>query len=157
LVSLLGAEREKLRWFLLLLFSQSGAALRAGTGPLEVGNEGHRHHRGRSEGGGFIPQTELDVDRAHSLQIEPETLGIAGFRLRCLYDCVLQGLPMTDFNAVPRKTIGIDEKAFYEVIQLIEASRERAIQAVNTTLIELYWQVGETISRKIEAAVWAMA
>lgn len=31
-----------------------------------MGNEGHRHHRGRSEGGGFIPQTALDIDHAHS-------------------------------------------------------------------------------------------
>ena len=28
------------------------------------------------------------------------------------------------------------------------------MQAVNTALIELYWQVGQTISRKIEAAEW---
>jgi hypothetical protein len=34
------------------------------------------------------------------------------------------------------------------------ASRERAFQAVNTELIDLYWQVGATISRKIKAAEW---
>jgi predicted nuclease of restriction endonuclease-like (RecB) superfamily len=49
---------------------------------------------------------------------------------------------------------GGDEEAFLEIVRLIVASRERAIHAVNTTLIELYWQVGETISRKIEAAEW---
>jgi predicted nuclease of restriction endonuclease-like (RecB) superfamily len=50
-------------------------------------------------------------------------------------------------------TIG-DEVAFSEVVRLIAASREKAIQAVNTALIDLYWQIGAMISRKIEAAEW---
>jgi predicted nuclease of restriction endonuclease-like (RecB) superfamily len=50
-------------------------------------------------------------------------------------------------------TIG-DEVAFSEVVRLIAASREKAIQAVNTALIDLYWQIGATISRKMEAAEW---
>ena len=37
---------------------------------------------------------------------------------------------------------------------MIVASREKAIQSVNTALIELYWEVGAMISRKIEAAEW---
>ena len=44
--------------------------------------------------------------------------------------------------------------SFNEVVQLIAAARQRAMQSVNTTLIELYWQVGAIISRKIEAAEW---
>jgi predicted nuclease of restriction endonuclease-like (RecB) superfamily len=47
-----------------------------------------------------------------------------------------------------------DEATFSEVVRLIAASRERAFQAVNTELIDLYWQVGATISRKIKAAEW---
>jgi hypothetical protein len=47
-----------------------------------------------------------------------------------------------------------DEATFSEVVQLIAASRERAFQAVNTELIDLYWQVGGTISSKIKAAEW---
>ena len=43
---------------------------------------------------------------------------------------------------------------FDEVAKLIAAARQRAVQSVNTALIELYWQVGEYISRKIEAAEW---
>lgn len=43
---------------------------------------------------------------------------------------------------------------FAEVAKLIVAARQRAVQSVNATLIELYWQVGEYISRKIEAAEW---
>ncbi len=46
------------------------------------------------------------------------------------------------------------EPAFREVLGLIERARQRAFQAVNTELIDLYWQVGEYISRKLESAVW---
>src|ERR1700733_1904198 len=47
-----------------------------------------------------------------------------------------------------------EDETFSEVVGLIAASRERAVQAVNTVLIELYWKIGETISRKIAAAEW---
>lgn len=43
---------------------------------------------------------------------------------------------------------------FAEVVQLISAARQHAYQAVNTTLIELYWQVGAYISNKVKAAEW---
>lgn len=43
---------------------------------------------------------------------------------------------------------------FAQVLALIQAARGRAYQAVNTALIELYWQIGEHISRKIAAAEW---
>lgn len=46
------------------------------------------------------------------------------------------------------------EHSFTEVARLIQSARERALQAVNTGLIDLYWQVGEYISRKIETAAW---
>ena len=52
------------------------------------------------------------------------------------------------------RTAKQDEATFSEVVRLIAASRERAFQAVNTELIDLYWQVGATISRKIKAAEW---
>lgn len=43
---------------------------------------------------------------------------------------------------------------FDEVLRLIDAARTRAVAAVNTTLIELYWSIGEYIARKIESAAW---
>ncbi|CAI8844875.1 PDDEXK nuclease domain-containing protein [Pseudomonas sp. IT-P176] len=46
------------------------------------------------------------------------------------------------------------ETSFSEITHLIVSARQRALQAVNTELIELYWQVGAYISRKIEAAEW---
>ncbi|HEV2695073.1 MAG TPA: PDDEXK nuclease domain-containing protein [Verrucomicrobiae bacterium] len=44
--------------------------------------------------------------------------------------------------------------SFREIIGLIQSARQRAFQAVNTELIELYWRVGEYISRKLETAAW---
>ncbi|WP_414648603.1 DUF1016 N-terminal domain-containing protein [Edaphobacter sp.] len=38
--------------------------------------------------------------------------------------------------------------------KLISASRARALLSVNTVLIDLYWNIGEIISRKISAAEW---
>ncbi len=37
---------------------------------------------------------------------------------------------------------------FDEVLDMIRSARQQAAQAVNTQLIELYWQVGAYISRK---------
>ncbi len=47
-----------------------------------------------------------------------------------------------------------NEEVFSEILQLIGAARQRAFHAVNTELIDLYWEVGATISRKIETAEW---
>ncbi|WP_207286453.1 YhcG family protein [Pseudomonas sp. FW300-N2A2] len=46
---------------------------------------------------------------------------------------------------------------FNEVLALIHGARQQAIQTVNTQLIELYWQVGAYISRKLELAEWGDA
>jgi predicted nuclease of restriction endonuclease-like (RecB) superfamily len=46
------------------------------------------------------------------------------------------------------------EIAFADVVTMIETARQHAYQAVNTTLIELYWQVGAHISAKLAAAEW---
>ncbi|MDX2034159.1 MAG: PDDEXK nuclease domain-containing protein [Blastocatellia bacterium] len=43
---------------------------------------------------------------------------------------------------------------FAEVVGLIQTARHRAFAAVNTTLIDLYWQVGQYLSRKLETAEW---
>ncbi len=45
----------------------------------------------------------------------------------------------------------IPQDDFTEITQLITAAWQRAVQAVNTALIELYWQVGQTIIHKIAA------
>ena len=43
---------------------------------------------------------------------------------------------------------------FVEVISLIEQARNNAIKAVNTELINLYWNIGGYISSKIKSANW---
>jgi predicted nuclease of restriction endonuclease-like (RecB) superfamily len=47
-----------------------------------------------------------------------------------------------------------EQPTFAEIARLIQESRTRAYQAVNQQLIELYWEVGRIISRKIESAEW---
>lgn len=47
-----------------------------------------------------------------------------------------------------------EERAFSEVVEMIQAARERTVGAVNTALIELYWQIGEAISRRIANDGW---
>lgn len=49
------------------------------------------------------------------------------------------------------------EKQFTEVIQFIKQARLNAIKSVNTELIDLYWQIGEYISKKIETAEWGQS
>jgi predicted nuclease of restriction endonuclease-like (RecB) superfamily len=46
------------------------------------------------------------------------------------------------------------DNRFTDIIQLIKQSRTNAIKAVNAELINLYWNIGEYISRKIEQSEW---
>jgi len=46
------------------------------------------------------------------------------------------------------------EKQFSEVVQLIKQARSNAYKAINTELINCYWQVGEYISKRIGSAAW---
>jgi predicted nuclease of restriction endonuclease-like (RecB) superfamily len=43
---------------------------------------------------------------------------------------------------------------FSEVLRIIHTGRAPAFQAVNTTLIDTYWAVGEYLSRKVAEAGW---
>jgi predicted nuclease of restriction endonuclease-like (RecB) superfamily len=46
------------------------------------------------------------------------------------------------------------DNRFTDIIQLIKQSRTNAIKAVNAELINLYWIIGEYISKKIEQSEW---
>jgi len=48
------------------------------------------------------------------------------------------------------------EKQFIEITELIQKARYNALKSVNTELVNLYWDVGEYISRKVESAEWGM-
>ena len=47
--------------------------------------------------------------------------------------------------------------AFDEVVELIRDARRRTLQLVNAGLVDLYWRVGETISRRISRDGWGHA
>jgi len=55
------------------------------------------------------------------------------------------------------KDLGVSpvEGAFDEIVELIRAARQRAVRAVNTELIELYWRIGDYLHHKIESDGWA--
>lgn len=46
------------------------------------------------------------------------------------------------------------DNRFTDIIKLIKQSRTNAIKAVNAELINLYWNIGEHISKKIEQSEW---
>lgn len=48
----------------------------------------------------------------------------------------------------------ITKPEFAEVVNLIKTSRYKALQAVNSELINLYWQIGEYIAKRIEIEGW---
>lgn len=48
----------------------------------------------------------------------------------------------------------LDAEGFAEVVEMIKSARGRALTAVNTELVDLYWRVGAYIARKIETADW---
>ena len=47
-------------------------------------------------------------------------------------------------------------KQFTEILTLAQKARYNAFKSVNAELVNLYWQVGEYISRKVESAEWGM-
>jgi len=57
----------------------------------------------------------------------------------------------------PKVSLPVMDDRFEEVLTLIQSARQRAVQAVNTQLVEMYWQVGAYISRKLERAEWGDA
>lgn len=46
------------------------------------------------------------------------------------------------------------DKRFTDIIQLIKQSRSDAIRAVNSELINLYWNIGKYLSQKLEKSEW---
>jgi predicted nuclease of restriction endonuclease-like (RecB) superfamily len=46
------------------------------------------------------------------------------------------------------------EPSFREVVSLIQKAKQKALATVNKHLINLYWQVGEYISKKVESEDW---
>lgn len=49
------------------------------------------------------------------------------------------------------------DKRFTDIINLIKASRANALKTVNAELINLYWNIGEYISVKIQKSEWGQS
>ncbi len=62
-------------------------------------------------------------------------------------------LPSNPNSSSIRSTTA-EDATFSEIVGLIVATREKSLQTVNTALIDLYWNVGEIINRKITGAEW---
>ena len=56
-------------------------------------------------------------------------------------------------NESERNTIALQQD-FSEVLQQIQRSRQKVFAQINTTLIDLYWHVGQTISHKVQTEAW---
>jgi predicted nuclease of restriction endonuclease-like (RecB) superfamily len=60
-------------------------------------------------------------------------------------------------NSLTTKSPIRHESAFREIITLIQQARQQAFQAVNVGLINLYWVIGERISRRIVSDGWGQS
>lgn len=49
------------------------------------------------------------------------------------------------------------DKRFTDIIELIKQSRNKALKAVNSELINLYWNIGAYISNKVELSEWGQS
>jgi predicted nuclease of restriction endonuclease-like (RecB) superfamily len=48
----------------------------------------------------------------------------------------------------------IEKKSFTQIVELIKQSKQKVFASVNTELINLYWNIGEYISKKTESDGW---
>lgn len=53
-------------------------------------------------------------------------------------------------NSIPSNTATV----FREVLQHIQQARHKIFRQANTALIDLYWQIGLTISHKVQSEAW---
>ena len=61
---------------------------------------------------------------------------------------------MKKTSSTTKKAAPSHQRAFEEIVDLIEQARLQSVKAVNTTLIDLYWNVGKYISSKIQSEGW---
>jgi len=51
----------------------------------------------------------------------------------------------------------MSQQQFTDLIQLIKQSRLKAIRAVNTEMINLYWNIGQYIHNRVESEEWGQS
>jgi predicted nuclease of restriction endonuclease-like (RecB) superfamily len=49
------------------------------------------------------------------------------------------------------------DSSFAEIAGMIQSARQHTYQVANTLLVDLYWRIGEYISRKVEAKEWGQS
>jgi hypothetical protein len=49
------------------------------------------------------------------------------------------------------------QEQFTDIVQLIKQSRSKAIVAVNTEMINLYWNIGQYIHKRVESEEWGQS
>ena len=60
---------------------------------------------------------------------------------------------MSDYDNLPDLSVS-EPAGFNEIAQLIRSARERTLSAVNSSLIELYWEIGRMLSARITSDGW---
>ena len=48
----------------------------------------------------------------------------------------------------------VDTKQFADVVEMIRSTRRQVLRMANAALIDLYWQVGQYLAKKIASAEW---
>ena len=59
-------------------------------------------------------------------------------------------------HAAPAQAVvsAAEQRAFADVVEMIRTSRGRALAAVNSVLIDLYWKVGEFVAQRSRTDGW---
>lgn len=68
-----------------------------------------------------------------------------------LLDGDYYGLP---FGIMSKEINKNEERQFDEIVEMILSAKKKAIQAVNSEMLELYWNVGKYLSEKLESSDW---
>lgn len=53
-----------------------------------------------------------------------------------------------------KNPLNSEQQQFSEILRQIQSAKQRAVQQVNTTLVELYWNIGKHISNQVKLDHW---
>ena len=95
----------------------------------------------------------MSKSKQNTITVQGTTIGILPRRPHLRSDLGACRSMKKTFSTTKKATAS-HQRAFEEIVDLIEQSRLHAAQAVNTTLIDLYWNVGKYISSKIQSEGW---
>lgn len=79
---------------------------------------------------------------------------MVGIKVATSLDAVRAPITHRATRASRKKRDTAPDATFAEVVRLITTARRKAFQTLNTTLVDLYWHVGEYISSKLESSTW---